>query len=287
MSYSEITNTFDENRHAFKPYGLTCELWTPSLMTKPDRHNEIELNYFIEGSLTYLFQGTKITIPAKSFTLFWGLVPHQIVDFTGKTPYFVCTIPLTVFLEWKLPQFFVDSVLRGDLLTEKTGDHASYDMFILENWITDFSIRKNHQLILLEMQARILRMVERIVPIKEQNPSKIHSSDMSNVEEIALYIAQNYRQPIKATDISKEVGLHQDYANVIFKKAFGMTINSYITQERISHAQRQLISTDNSITDILYDSGFNSISRFNAAFRKINKCTPREFKKKFCKSVSY
>jgi len=32
---------------------------------------------------------------------------------------------------------------------------------------------------------------------------------------------------------------------------------------------------------IAFECGFNSINRFNAAFRKINKCTPREFKKKY------
>ena len=59
MSDSGKIYTFDEKRSEFKPYGLTCELWMPDLMRKPDRHNEIELNYFTSGSITYLFQGKK------------------------------------------------------------------------------------------------------------------------------------------------------------------------------------------------------------------------------------
>ncbi len=280
MQYSEMLNTFDESRREFRPYGLTCELWQPDLMRKPDRHNEIEINYFPEGSLTYLFHGSKITIPPKSLALFWGVVPHQIVNHTDSTPYFVCTIPLTIFLEWKLPVFFVDKVLKGEIIIENSGEHSFYDEYIIKNWIKDFSKKKDHKVILLEMHARLLRMAEIISPSKQSRPSKNHSSEISKVEEIALFIAKHYRQQIKAIDIGKKVGLHPDYANVIFKKTFGMTINAYITQERISFAQRKLISTDKSITEILYDSGFNSISLFNAAFRKINKCTPREFRKK-------
>lgn len=60
-----------------------------------------------------------------------------------------------------------------------------------------------------------------------------------------------------------------------------MTLTEYILQERISQAQRKLISTDSSISDICYECGFNSINRFNAAFKRINKCTPREYRKNF------
>ena len=61
----------------FRPYGLTCEWWTPTLMGKPDRHNEIELNYLPEGPLTYLLQDRKITLPSGRLTTFWGLIVRR------------------------------------------------------------------------------------------------------------------------------------------------------------------------------------------------------------------
>lgn len=64
MLKSEIVKTFDERRNAFTPYGFTCELWAPKPMDKLDRHNEIELNYLPEGTLTYFFKESKITVPA-------------------------------------------------------------------------------------------------------------------------------------------------------------------------------------------------------------------------------
>ncbi len=65
ISNSEILKTFNEKRKEFVPYGLTCEIWTPCLMRKPDRHNEIEINYSPESTVTYMIQDKKITIPAK------------------------------------------------------------------------------------------------------------------------------------------------------------------------------------------------------------------------------
>jgi AraC-like DNA-binding protein len=176
---------------------------------------------------------------------------------------------------------FVDKMLKGEIIIENTGVHTIFDEFLLNNWMRDLTTREGHVATLLEMRARLLRMADRILTDRESEQVQIHSRDISQVEQIAMYIAQNYAQPIKTTDIGKEVGLHPDYANVVFKKTFGMTLNEYVIQERISHAQRKLVSSDKNITDILYECGFNSISSFNAAFRKINKCTPREFRKKY------
>ncbi|MAZ27031.1 MAG: transcriptional regulator [Cytophagaceae bacterium] len=281
MLYPEKLKKFDKERGAFRPYGLTCELWKPGLMQKPDRHNEIEINYLTEGSLTYLFRGSKITIPKNRLALFWGLVPHQIVSYDKSAPYYVCTIPLTQFLEWKLPGFYIDRVLKGEVLIENSRALSIYDEFLLNNWIKDLSSKNGRETVLLEMHARLIRMADKVLPKKENEGTQIHSGEISYVERIAMYIAQNYSRPIKAADIGEEVGLHPDYANVVFKKAFGMTLNGYIVQERITQAQRKLVSTDKSITDISYECGFNSLSRFNLAFKRINNCTPREFRKTF------
>jgi len=113
---------------------------------------------------------------------------------------------------------------------------------------------------LLEMRARLLRMANSL-PKKENDHSLIHLNEISQVERIAIYIAQNYSKPIKVSDIGKAVGLHPDYANAIFKKAFGSTLSEYITEERISHAQRKLVVTTSRITEIAFACGFRLILR--------------------------
>lgn len=281
MSNSEKIRSFDPSRGEFKPYGLACTLWEPKLMRKPDRHNEIEINYFTHESIQYLIHGTQIAIPKHSFTLFWGLVPHQIIGYSGIAPYFVCTIPLTLFLSWNLPAFFVDKVLKGEVIIEPAKENPSHDVSLLSNWVNDLSGNSSSEATLLEMHARILRLASNLQETKFHERMKIHSTEISKVEQIALFVAQNYHRPITAIQIGEAVGLHPDYCNAIFKKAFGSTLGEYITQERIGHAQRLLISTDKSVTDILFECGFNSVSSFNSAFRKINNCTPREYRKEF------
>jgi len=279
ISNSEILKTFNEKRNEFLPYGLTCEIWSPCLMRKPDRHNEIEINYSSESTVTYLIQDKKITIPAKKLAIFWGLVPHQIINFEGTKPYFVCTIPFSQFLEWKLPDSFVDRILKGEVLFEASENSSSFDEFLLNNWFYDLNKNNSSEVAILEMRSRLHRMAVSNLSKKENVHSPIHINEISLVERIAIYIGQNYHNPIKVAEIGKNVGLHPDYANALFKKAFGCTLSDYITEERISNAKRKLVATNKSITEISFECGFNSISRFNEAFRKFNNCTPREFRK--------
>lgn len=276
---SDILKTFNEKRNEFVPYGLTCEIWSPCIMRKPDRHNEIEINYSSESTVTYLFQDKKITIPAKKLAIFWGLIPHQIINFEGASPYYVCTIPFSHFMQWKLPEPFVHRILKGEVLFETSEDYSVFDEFLLSNWFEDLNKRNLSEVSLSEMHSRLFRMAGNNLSKNENVQSPIQLNEISNVERISIYIGQNLQNPIKVADIGKAVGLHPDYANSIFKKAFGNTISEYITEERITNAKRKLATTDKSITEIAYECGFNSISRFNEAFRKTNNCTPREFRK--------
>lgn len=274
---SEILKSFDEQREVFKPYGLTFEKWKTSLMGKFDRHNEIEINFFPDGGISYFFQNHKVDVPSGRMAIFWGLIPHKIIAYEHETSYYVCTIPLTLFLSWELPSWFVNTLLKGEVLIEEACNNRNFDTHLFENWLNDSLMGNPTKASMYELQGRLLRMSGRVITNNQAN-SIIHSSEHNLIEQIAIYIAKNYNRPIKISDIGKSVGLHPDYANAIFKKTFGRTLSEHITIERITHAQRKLITTDSSILDIALDCGFNSISSFNASFRKLNNCTPREYR---------
>ncbi|MDX1629012.1 MAG: helix-turn-helix domain-containing protein, partial [Fulvivirga sp.] len=56
----------------------------------------------------------------------------------------------------------------------------------------------------------------------------------------------------------------------------------YINSWRIAHAKRLMASDDDQLTilEILYQSGFNSKSSFNAFFKKSEGLTPTQYRKK-------
>ena len=277
--------SFDPTRPDFAPYGLTCVHWRPSPMRRPDHHNEIELNFLETGTVTYLLGGRKTVIEAGRLSAFWAAIPHQIIDFGSEPAYFVATIPLQWFLQWRLPDHFTQRLLQGQLLHEPTTGRASSDGPLFAHWEDDL-LEKDAGLekaVLLEMHARLVRLA-RSVPADTKRPKPrarsagVTDTGLNKVEHMACFIAQHYTDRLTVEQIAAVAKLHPNYAMNLFQKTFGTTLINYLTQHRVSHAQRLLATTDQTVTDVAFDSGFNSISRFNDAFRSVCGCAPREYR---------
>ncbi len=102
---------------------------------------------------------------------------------------------------------------------------------------------------------------------------------VGRAEAMAAFIAARCVERMTTADIARHVGLHKNYAMTVFRRAFGSTLVAHLTQHRLSHAQRLLVTTRDRIVDIAFASGFGSLSRFNEAFRAALGCTPREYRR--------
>ena len=256
-------------------------------MHRPDKHSEIEINYFDRGSLTYLFWGERVTVEGGRPALFWAATPHQIVDYEGIDSYIVITLPLPWMLNWNLPGPFITHVLNGWLIQEGKNPDGYPDQCIFEQWHRDINQHPKHchEFVLLEIKARLLRLAANLITNDtleaeafNTRVKPVGTQSINKIECMAKFIAQNYTRHICAADIAREVSLHPDYAADLFRKTFGVTLNNFVIQYRVQHAQRMLVTTSNKILDIAYESGFNSLSRFNASFKQLCGCTPREYR---------
>jgi AraC-like DNA-binding protein len=275
---------FDPSRRDFSPYGFSCVRWTPSAMPRYDRHNEIELNLLERGRLVYLLGGGKVVVPAGRLTVFWAGVAHRILDYERLTDYFVLTIPLAWFLQWRLPDDFTQRLLHGETVMESDEGRLASDRARFELWCEDARVgsEDRRHISLLEVEARLRRlalcMTARLPRRSRRSPAVADQRLLSRAEQMAGFIAQNYTQPLTAETISRHVGLHPNYAMALFRQTFGTTLIKYVTEHRLTHAQRLLVTTQDPILHIALNSGFGSLSRFNEAFRQSFGCTPREYR---------
>ncbi len=275
---------FDPNRPDFTPYGFTCVRWIPSPMRRPDHHNEIELNMLHSGWVTYLLGGQKVRIEAGNLSTFWAAIPHQIIDYCPNTEYFVATIPLSWFLQCRLPEQLTHPLMRGEVVTEHNPARTTFDTELFAQWERDLQNKapEARDIVMLEMEARLRRLAHTLphasARSKRQARSPLQVGGLNKVEQMACLIARRYTEPLTVDEISQAVDLHPNYAMNLFKKAFGTTLIDYLTHHRVSHAQRLLATTDEKIVDIAFSSGFNSISRFNQAFLRACGCTPRSYR---------
>lgn len=272
---------FDESREDLKPYGLTCELWQPNLMRRADRHNEIEINYLPKGSITYLIHDQKIIIEKGDILVFWALLPHQIVAYDDISPYYVITIPFALFSQWNMPHVFSEALFKGDVRRFRANEDLNVENARFQQWLSGLTEATTYfnDICALEIQAYVKRLAHQVFE-ENQFQREFNLPPVNLVEQMALFIASNFMRPIKVSHVAQAVELNPDYANSIFKKTFGMSISTYLSEQRVLCAQRKLSVNSDSITAIAYESGFNSISSFNATFRKFLGMTPRDYRKK-------
>lgn len=279
-------DSFNPKRKDFEPYGFSCVRWEASPMTRADQHNEIEINLISKGELTYLFGGHKIILPNHRLVIFWAGIPHQVIDVKNLNEYYVMTIPLSWFLQLKLPKFFSQQLLQSNFFVDADSSDYLADEIRFINWLRDFEDNRDElkNICLLEVEARLRRFVLKLQLNNKKSNMDSHllgEGDLNNVEKMAVYIAQHFSNPLTTDDIAASVGLHPNYAMRLFRNTFGKTMIDYITEFRLSHSQRLLITSNELIIEIAHNSGFGSLSRFNSAFKKAFNCTPSEYRSQY------
>ena len=100
-----------------------------------------------------------------------------------------------------------------------------------------------------------------------------------SIRKAILYISEHYYD-ISEEQVAYECGLSTTYFSTMFKIATGQSLSKYVTQIRISEAEKYLLSTNKSVTEIAMDTGFSSSSYFISIFKKLKGLTPQQMRKK-------
>lgn len=131
---------------------------------------------------------------------------------------------------------------------------------------------------LVVLVMRLLLLIQRygIFVYEQFDSSKEISAD---IEQAINYISLNYSMPLTLDDISTMFNLCPSYFSKKFKKDTGMTFKEYVNYIRLHKAVQMLLTTDDSITKIALNCGFNSSNYFKDYFRKRFNVSPREYRK--------
>jgi AraC-like DNA-binding protein len=256
------------------------EYRAPRLMNKHHRHHQFEVNYLLKGSVSYLYTGQLLKLKEKSFNLMWAGLPHQLIEMSEDTMMIWIILPMDLFLNSGYSSAFVGKLLQGEIFQNQ----LDTDQLQLTRWYNEYLIKPDSREILLkEIECRIRRLEESnqaIKPAKNFFPKK----SLEKISVVCRYISENFDKEIKIEELASQVKLHPNYLMNLFKNETGYSINYYVTRLRVAKAQTLLVTTNEKITNILYQCGFQSPSRFYEAFHEITGLTPRDFKIKNSKN---
>jgi AraC-like DNA-binding protein len=243
-------------------------------------HADFELNFLTSGQMRYVFGGRIVTVTPGRIALFWGSIPHQSIETSGDCSGVWATFPLPLLLSWNLPKKLDERMLRGEFVfAGSSAAAAQADDFLLSRWPADYKQNdpEMRRTLLLEIETRIRRLAHESSAPHAAGPSK---RPEPGLESALSFLHANYLNDFQVEDAARAAGWHPKYLMRRFKQTLNMSVGEYLMRLRISHAQWLLITTDTSMLDIAFASGYQSLAPFYQAFKKVAMgVTPLKFRK--------
>lgn len=126
----------------------------------------------------------------------------------------------------------------------------------------------------------ILAETEDYQPVSTQEVKALNQRDSKRIERIFHYTMQNFKEPIQLSAIASIASMTVPAFCNYFKKRTKKTYIDFVNEVRIGYACKQLLTSEMSVLEICFESGFNTVANFNRQFLKIKKLTPSAYRKK-------
>ena len=111
--------------------------------------------------------------------------------------------------------------------------------------------------------------------------SNVTTSEKASVAEMAKrFIYENYSDKLLIKDICASIGCSKSSLLTSFKREYGVTVNSYLNDLRLSEAEKMLELGDKSIGDIALTAGFADQSYFSKVFSAKHGLSPSEYRQR-------
>jgi AraC family transcriptional activator of pobA len=167
-------------------------------------------------------------------------------------------------------------IANPPIITVST-DQAGEARSLIEEMQREFIARKAgvEQILGLLLQALLLR-INRIYPL--QNAQISSRSETHLLRTFLLALEQNFRTVTSITGYAELLRVNPEALTGAVKQQTGRTAGTFIRQRILLEAQRLLLHTSLTVSEIAYGVGFEDPSYFIRFFRRLTGKTPSAFR---------
>jgi transcriptional regulator GlxA family with amidase domain len=109
----------------------------------------------------------------------------------------------------------------------------------------------------------------------------LNQSETDRLNMVYEYVLKNFRQRIALGELAEMLHMTPTSFSRYFSMKNNKPFSRFVSEIRIRHACKLLTETENTIEQICYECGFNTLSNFNRKFREIMLKKPSQYKKEF------
>ena len=97
------------------------------------------------------------------------------------------------------------------------------------------------------------------------------------------FIRERQGEPLTLKMVADHVHLSTFYFCKMFKKSTGISFTDYLARARVDRARRLLSNRRLRVSEIAFESGFQSLSQFNRVFRRVTGDSPTRFRQQLAR----
>ena len=109
------------------------------------------------------------------------------------------------------------------------------------------------------------------------------NKEKTKIKDALSFIRQNYTRLISLEELSELCMMQKNYFCRVFKQSMGITCLEYINEIRLSMIYQDLISTNDTLADILDRHGFTNFKLFSRMFKERFKMTAHAYRQNYKK----
>ncbi len=261
----------------------------------PHWHEEIEIIYVQSGNCKVGQNNSQFDLNKGDILLIGSGDVHYFLPRFGNSKKVFIQFDLSIFNDFSTVRndrrFVTPLFSKTHQLSNKSNKgqesaninhviHKKLEEQILK--IIDEFINKEdgYQLVLKARLFDIVAILLRNIPQREYSlkEKKRQNEQLERLKTVFEYVERHYTDDISLDRVADIANYSVYYFARFFKDATGMTFGQYLDHFRIRKAEWLLINKrDESITEVAFEAGFNSIKTFYRVFKKIKGCSPKEF----------
>lgn len=144
-----------------------------------------------------------------------------------------------------------------------------------DTWYVDDPFENWHMLTLEDIERHLSKSVTRLA---------VRYHDLAQSKEFVLcqrmieYMKEHLEEPIGIEQVAEAAGISVSLASQFFKKEMNQTIYGYLTMLRMDRAGELLVDSEDKISDIATQVGYQHENSFIRVFRKYKDITPGKYR---------
>ena len=113
---------------------------------------------------------------------------------------------------------------------------------------------------------------------KKHRISKFIDHKKQIVEDFSNLVNQHYKELKTTSQYAQKLNFSPNYLNALIKESLDISAGQFIKNRVILEAERLLLHTSLSVTEISYELGFDDNSHFGKYFKSATKYSPKQYR---------